>query len=82
MASLALALIATTAIANVADARRGRKCPKGYEDINGICVLDPTPGSDAAPSGRSAVTTDKDSMKCFLGGGGSMHCPQISILLG
>jgi hypothetical protein len=45
MASLALALIATTAIANVADARRGRKCPKGYEDVNGICVPDPTPGA-------------------------------------
>jgi hypothetical protein len=38
-----LGLLATfltiNALADSADARKGRKCPRGYEDINNVCVF-------------------------------------------
>jgi hypothetical protein len=35
-ASLLLSMIAVTALASQADAKR--RCPRGYEDINNVCV--------------------------------------------
>jgi hypothetical protein len=37
-ASLLLSMIVVTAFASEADAKRGRRCPRGYEDINNVCV--------------------------------------------
>jgi hypothetical protein len=43
-AGLLLSLLAVTTLVSSADAK-GRKCPRGFEDIGGKCVPDPTPGA-------------------------------------
>ncbi|HEY9825016.1 MAG TPA: hypothetical protein V6D19_06190 [Stenomitos sp.] len=39
IAGVALALVVAGTLASTADARKGRKCPPGYEDINDKCVF-------------------------------------------
>lgn len=39
IAGVALALFVAATVASAADARKGRKCPRGYEDINDKCVF-------------------------------------------